>query len=88
LPKGEQYGLLSQTRRCAVAIPSNIAEGSRRKTKQDYLQFLHVASGSAAELETQCIIAKDVYPQIDFSKVGQLLLEVQKMLSRLISRLS
>lgn len=88
LPQNEQYGLMSQIRRCAVGIPSNIAEGSRRKTRQDYLQFLHIASGSAAELETQCLIAKEVYPQIDFSEVDQLLLEVQKMLSRLILKLS
>lgn len=86
-PKSELFGLVSQMRRCVVAISSNIAEGSKRKTKNDYLQFLHIASGSAAELETQLLIAKEIYPEIDFSEIEQLLLEVQKMLSKLISSL-
>lgn len=85
LPRNEQFGLTGQMRRSAVAIPSNIAEGSKRKTKNDYLQFLHIASGSAAELETQLLISKEIYPKIDFSEIEKLLIEVQKMLSKLIS---
>jgi four helix bundle protein len=58
LPKSEMYGLVSQMRRSAVSIPSNIAEGKKRKTKNDFLHFLRIADGSAAELETQVIIKK------------------------------
>src|SRR3990167_3497670 len=59
-PKTEIYGLVSQMRRSAVSIPSNIAEGYARKYKQEYIQFLRIAFGSGAELETQIIIAKNL----------------------------
>ncbi|MEK7509484.1 MAG: four helix bundle protein [Patescibacteria group bacterium] len=51
-PSNEQYGLISQMRRAAVSIPSNIAEGSRRRGK-DTAHFLNIAFGSASELDTQ-----------------------------------
>lgn len=85
-PKSETYGLCSQMRRAAVAIPSNIAEGKKRKTKKDFLHFLRIADGSGAELETQIVIAKELYPKLDFSKVDNLLLEVQKMLITIIKK--
>ncbi len=56
-PSEETYGLTSQLRRAAVSIPSNIAEGFVRQHTKEYVQFLHVALGSCAELETQLIIA-------------------------------
>lgn len=56
-PKDELYGLTSQMRRCAVSIPSNTAEGFARKHNKEYKQFLHIALGSCAELETQLEIA-------------------------------
>lgn len=56
-PKEELYGLTSQNRRSAVSIPSNIAEGAARHSRKEFIQFLHVASGSVAELETQLILA-------------------------------
>ena len=86
LPAEERYGLASQMQRCAVSIPSNIAEGNKRTTVKDYTQFLRTASGSAAELETQLLLVKDVY-SIDISKELGLLEEVQKMLQVLKSRL-
>jgi len=84
----ERFGLVSQMRRCSVSIPSNIAEGSRRGTKKDFIQFLRIADGSTAELETQILIAsKLLYPKVDFSGLRSLLEEVQKMLTVLISKL-
>ena len=59
-PKNEMYGLTSQIRRCAVSIPSNIAEGSARTTRKDFSHFLAIALGSVAELETQLIISRNL----------------------------
>ncbi|MHC4704623.1 MAG: four helix bundle protein [Planctomycetota bacterium] len=58
LPENEQYGLASQIRRSAVSVPSNIAEGFARGHTAEYRQFLRVALGSCAELETQLIICQ------------------------------
>jgi len=59
-PNEEMYGLTSQMRRSAVSIPSNVAEGFRRFHNKEFAQFLHIAFGSAAELETQLIIAEEL----------------------------
>lgn len=61
-PSEEKYGLALQMRRAAVSIPSNIAEGSKRKDLPEYLQFLRIADASAAELETQITVAIRIYP--------------------------
>ena len=86
LPQEERFGLSSQMRRCAVSIPSNIAEGSKRRTKQDFMQFLKIASGSAAELETQLLLADDIYGIADTASTDTLK-EVQKMLEALMKKL-
>ena len=86
-PKSEMYGLMSQMRRCAVSIPSNIAEGYKRRSVKEYLQFLSVADASAAELETQIILSASLYPHVDFKRAESLLLEVQKMLSVMMRKL-
>ena len=59
-PKHEIYGLVSQMRRAAVSIPSNIAEGFRRYHNKEYRQFLYISLGSCAELETQITIVKEL----------------------------
>ena len=59
-PKEEIFGLTAQMRRCAVSIPSNIAEGSARASRRELAQFLNVAKGSLSELETQMLISADL----------------------------
>jgi len=84
-PKEEVYGLTSQIRRASVSIPSNIAEGFKRYHNKEYKQFLFIALGSLAELETQLIIAE----KLDFVS-GQGLRNVFdkiEYLSRMISSL-
>jgi len=57
-PREEIYGLTSQMRRASVSIASNIAEGAARRTDKDFIHFLHMALGSASELDTQMEIVK------------------------------
>lgn len=85
----EVYGLASQMQRAAVAIPSNIAEGYLRGHRKEYVQFLRVSIGSAAELETQILICKSLkkFKSLEFSKAESLLNEVMKMLFVLISKI-
>lgn len=88
-PKSELYGLTSQMRRSAVAIPSNIAEGYGRKSSKEYAQFYSIAYGSALELETQIIISKELSftPLTNFDKVDLLLEEVSRMLNTMTSQM-
>jgi len=67
-PKSETYGLVSQMRRAAVSIPSNIAEGFNRYHNKEHRQFLYIALGSCAELETQLEISSDLKLIKDDSK--------------------
>ena len=85
-PRHELYGLSSQMRRAAISIPSNIAEGSRRKTKKDFCNFLIIAFSSGSELETQIKIAKRLgyAGQSDYDKIDSLLNGIMSMLNRLI----
>ena len=59
-PNSELYGLTNQIRRCAVSVPSNIAEGAARSGDREFLKFLYIARGSLSELETQLAIAKEL----------------------------
>src|ERR1051326_954963 len=59
-PKSELYGLTSQMRRCSVSVPANIAEGSGRGSKKDFVQFLHIAQGSLRELETYLLLCEEI----------------------------
>ncbi len=59
-PKDENFALVSQIKKSAISIPSNIAEGCARKSDKELIQFLYIALGSIAELETQLIISKEL----------------------------
>ena len=59
-PKGEQFGLTSQLRRAATSVPTNIAEGSKRRTRLEYARFLNIAEGSLAEVEYLLILTRDL----------------------------
>lgn len=89
LPKEEMYGLTSQMRRAAVSIPSNIAEGFNRYHNKEYRQFLFVALGSCAELETQIEISNDLKFIDDIIKADLLekLNHQSRMLRNLIKKL-
>ncbi len=88
-PKEERYGLISQLRRASVSISSNIAEGRHRGANRDYLRFLRIALGSAAEVESQiCIIKKLPWSKDrELSDVDNLLTEIVKMLKVMIRNL-
>ncbi len=89
-PKEELFGLTSQMRRAGVSIPSNIAEGRQRGTKKDFLNFLRIAKGSSAELETQIEIARRLSfsKDLNYSKIESVLEEIVKMLRSMIFKLS
>ena len=59
MPAEERFGISSQLKRSAISIPSNIAEGSSRSSEKEFLRFIEIALGSAFELETQIILAKE-----------------------------
>jgi len=86
-PKDEQFGLTSQIKRCAVSIPSNIAEGSARNYDKEMLQFLYIALGSLAELETQIVIANELNFLNDSVKIYDMIGTEKKLLLGLIKYL-
>jgi four helix bundle protein len=85
-PDTEKFGLTNQMRRSAVSVPSNIAEGHARNGDPEFKQFLKIAYGSSAELETQLHIARELefISTSNFDRVHELLVEVRKMLNALI----
>lgn len=85
-PKEERYGIISQMRRAAVSISSNISEGYSRQHKLEYKQFLSVAYGSLSELQTQLLISKDLryLAEADYNVLAVLINEVGAMLYRMI----
>jgi len=89
-PKSEVYGLTSQIRRAAVSIPANIAEGQARHTTQQFLQFLGIAKGSVAELETLSILLKALkyISESDLTKILLISSEINKMLHGLSKALT
>ena len=86
-PGTEIYGLTSQLRRAAVSIPSNIAEGSARSSDRELIQFLYIAIGSMAEVETQLILARELGFVKNIDRCLETLVEIRKMTSGLITYL-
>jgi len=88
-PKEEIFGMTAQMRRCSISIASNIAEGAARQGNKEFIQFLHIALGSAAELETQLIIAGEVELGIpaEVKSLDDDLMRIRQMLRGLVKSL-
>jgi four helix bundle protein len=89
-PGEEKFGLISQMRRSAVSIPSNLAEGQARRTTGEFVQFVSHAEGSLAELDTQFVIAIELEycTQQEAQASSDLIIELRKMLNSLRRKLS
>ena len=90
LPKEETYALSDQIRRSAISIPSNIAEGQSRNSSKEFMKFLSIAKGSAAELETQLLLAVRIgyLSEAAISPTIELITEVVKIINTLHSKLT
>ena len=89
LPDDEKFGIISQLRRAAVSVPTNIAEGAARHSRKEYIQFLYISLGSASEIDTLLIIVENLkYTEgNELSKLQQQTNEIKKMLTSLIKSL-
>ncbi len=87
LPGQERFGLESQTKRAAVSVPSNIAEGWGRQSRKSYVQFLKIARGSLCEVETQLYIAKELRLLSEIKHLEEQISEISRMLNSMISKL-
>lgn len=88
-PETERFGITNQLRRASVSVPSNIAEGSSKKSKQDFSRFLEIAIGSMYEIETQLLISNDLdfLQKEEMDKLLQNLDSIVKMTSKFKSTL-
>lgn len=87
-PSDEKFGLVSQLRRAAVSVPSNIAEGAARGTPRDYTRFLYISRGSLSEMETQLILAEELGFAADTSAQRRMIGRLFRLLTGLINDLS
>ena len=89
-PSDERFGLISQLRRAAISVPSNIAEGAGRKSNKVFSQFLSISYGSLCELETQLIVSTNLgyIKEDEIHYYSEKIVELQKMIFSLINKLS
>jgi four helix bundle protein len=89
-PDEEKFGMISQIRRAAVSVPSNIAEGQARNTTGEFIQFISHAEGSAAELDTQLLLSVEFgfLEETQAAATFTLIEEIRRMLNSLRRRLS
>ena len=87
LPDDEKFGLKSQIQRCAVSIPSNIAEGSGRTSDKEFLHFLNIAISSSYELETQLLLCNELF-EIEVNDLIEKLNSNQRMIGGLKRKIS
>ena len=85
-PKEELYGLISQMRRCAVSVPSNIAEGKGRGSDKEFIRFLRISLGSLYELNTQLELSHNLNYTKNTDTIFDLSFEIEKMLNALIAK--
>lgn len=85
-PEDERFGLVSQMRRCAVSITSNIAEGFSRKGNKEKIQFYYIAAGSITELQNQLLISRDIniLDNLKFQEIAKQTNVVQRIINGLI----
>jgi four helix bundle protein len=85
-PKEEMYGLVSQIRRCAISIPSNIAEGRGRNSDKEFIRFLQISLGSVYELQTQLELSLQLNYTNNIDDLLDLSIEIEKMINTLITK--
>ena len=86
LPNDERYGLTSQIKRSVISIPSNIAEGAARNSRKEFIQFLSIAQGSLAELDTQLTLCSEYLNLLPGDKLANVFEDLERI-SKMISGL-
>lgn len=84
LPSSEKFGLRSQISKCAISVPSNIAEGSSRSSNKEFGHFLSIALGSLFELETQLLLTVEL-DFIEAGRLGQLLKDIIQLQKKIVA---
>ncbi len=85
-PKAEQFGLISQVRRSASSVPTNIIEGQARQYKKEFIQFLYIAKGSLEETNYHLFLSKDLgyISELDYKLLSEMCIRIKMMLYKLI----
>ena len=85
-PKAEQFGLISQVRRSASSVPTNIIEGQARQYKKEFIQFLYIAKGSLEETNYHLFLSKDLgyISETDYKLLSEMCIRIKMMLYKLI----